>query len=108
MSDPQDLKPTCLTCGGHGMIGGLLPSGGGYDSEDCPECSKPSCDLSRELRACNAQGNAIAAERKMAWAADAIDSLVNAVHTLAVNYPSPMKSGVRAVMDLALAKTELP
>jgi hypothetical protein len=28
----------CSTCGGHGMIGGLLPNGGGYDSEPCPDC----------------------------------------------------------------------
>lgn len=64
------------------------------------------CDLSRELRAYNASGNAIGAERKMAQAADAIDWLVNAVQILAVNYPGPMQSGVRAVMDAALLKVE--
>lgn len=29
----------CCTCEGHGMIGGLLPAGGGYESEPCPDCS---------------------------------------------------------------------
>lgn len=32
---------TCKTCNGHGMIGGLLPNGGGYDGEPCPDCSAP-------------------------------------------------------------------
>lgn len=29
----------CLTCGDRGMVGGLLPGGGGYDGQDCPDCS---------------------------------------------------------------------
>jgi hypothetical protein len=29
----------CRTCNGHGMVGGLLPNGGGYQSDQCPECS---------------------------------------------------------------------
>jgi len=28
----------CTGCSGHGMVGGLLPNGGGYDSEECPFC----------------------------------------------------------------------
>lgn len=106
MSDAEDLNPVCLTCGGHGMIGGLLPNGGGYDGEDCPDCSKPSCDLSRELRACNAQGNAIAAERKMAEAADVIDGFVEFAALIASRHA--LTSGELAVMDLLLSKTELP
>lgn len=30
--------PLCEACNGHGMIGGLLPAGGGYESETCSEC----------------------------------------------------------------------
>ncbi|WP_042295864.1 hypothetical protein [Paraburkholderia bannensis] len=105
MCDAQDLKPTCEKCGGHGMIGGLLPNGGGYDGEECPDCSKPTCDLSRELRGYDASGNAIGAERKMAQAADAIDALVEALSTIAAR--NPLKSGERLLLDLALAKTEL-
>ncbi|WP_423454343.1 hypothetical protein [Ottowia sp. VDI28] len=32
-------EPKCLTCNGHGMIGGLLPGDGGYDGQPCPECN---------------------------------------------------------------------
>ena len=32
----------CATCNGHGAVGGLLPAGGGYESEPCPDCSGPS------------------------------------------------------------------
>lgn len=32
------IEPVCGMCNDHGMIGGLLPNGGGYDSEPCPEC----------------------------------------------------------------------
>lgn len=66
---------------------------------------KPTCDLSRELRAYNASGNAIGAERKLAQAADAIDALVEALSIIAAR--NPLKSGERVLMDLALAKTEL-
>lgn len=62
------------------------------------------CDLSRELRAYNASGNAIGAERKMAQAADAIDALVEALTIIAAR--NPLKSGERALMDLALSRTE--
>lgn len=31
--------PVCMCCNGHGEIGGLLPNGGGYDSEPCPDCN---------------------------------------------------------------------
>lgn len=37
----RESPPTCKTCNGHGMIGGLLPNGGGYDGEPCPDCSAP-------------------------------------------------------------------
>ncbi|MBB3257677.1 hypothetical protein F4827_002542 [Paraburkholderia bannensis] len=66
---------------------------------------RPQTDLSRELRACNASGNAIGAERKMAQAADAIDALVEALSVIASR--NPLISGERALMDLALSKTEL-
>lgn len=29
---------TCTGCNGRGEVGGLLPNGGGYDSEQCPFC----------------------------------------------------------------------
>ncbi len=38
---PQAAVPACQTCNGHGMIGGLLPNGGGYDGEPCPDCAAP-------------------------------------------------------------------
>lgn len=31
----------CLTCNGHGMIGGLTPNSG-YDAKQCPDCSPPA------------------------------------------------------------------
>ncbi|WP_447988389.1 hypothetical protein [Achromobacter spanius] len=31
----------CMTCGGHGMIGGLTQHSG-YDAEQCPDCSPPA------------------------------------------------------------------
>lgn len=31
-------QPACAGCGGHGMIGGLLPDGGGYQSDVCQDC----------------------------------------------------------------------
>lgn len=37
----RESPPTCQTCNGKGMIGGLLPNGGGYDGEPCPDCSAP-------------------------------------------------------------------
>lgn len=33
------MLPVCQTCDGNGMIGGLLPNGGGHDSEPCPDCA---------------------------------------------------------------------
>lgn len=32
----------CRTCSGHGMVGGLLPNGGGYESTPCPACTAPA------------------------------------------------------------------
>jgi hypothetical protein len=29
---------TCAACNGRGEVGGLLPNGGGYDSEECRFC----------------------------------------------------------------------
>lgn len=29
----------CSTCNEEGLVGGLLPDGGGYDSQPCPDCS---------------------------------------------------------------------
>jgi len=40
--DASPKGGTCGTCNGHGMVGGLLPAGGGYESEPCPDCSGPS------------------------------------------------------------------
>lgn len=37
----RESPPTCQTCNGKGMIGGLLPNGGGYDGEPCPDCCAP-------------------------------------------------------------------
>lgn len=34
-------EPPCLTCGGHGMVGGLTPHSG-YDAQPCPNCSPTS------------------------------------------------------------------
>lgn len=31
-------EPACGMCNGHGMIGGLLPNGGGYESEPRSKC----------------------------------------------------------------------
>lgn len=36
------VQPACMTCNGHGMIGGLLPNGGGYESDPCPDCTAPA------------------------------------------------------------------
>ena len=62
-------------------------------------------DLSRELRNCRATNNAAGAERMMVRAADAIDALVGALALIAAS-GAPLKSGVVAVMDAALLKTE--
>lgn len=35
------VQPACMTCSGHGMVGGLLPSGGGYQADPCPDCAAP-------------------------------------------------------------------
>lgn len=37
----RESPPTCQQCNGKGMIGGLLPNGGGYDGEPCPDCTAP-------------------------------------------------------------------
>lgn len=36
--DASPKSDSCATCNGHGMVGGLLPAGGGYESEPCPHC----------------------------------------------------------------------
>lgn len=64
-----------------------------------------TCDLSRELRAYCAINNHIGAEKMMARAADTIDALVEALAVIASR--NPLKSDERALMDLALAKTEI-
>lgn len=48
----RESPPTCQTCNGQGMIGGLLPNGGGYDSEPCPDCAapKPTAEDSSAVR----------------------------------------------------------
>lgn len=73
---------------------------------DAQDLKPAQCDLSRELRACNARGNAIAAERKMAEAADVIDGFVEFAALIASRHA--LTSGELAVMDLLLSKTELP
>lgn len=71
---------------------------------DAQELKPAQCDLSRELRAYNASGNAVGAERMMSRAADTIDALVEALTIIASR--NPLKSGERALMDMALLKTE--
>jgi hypothetical protein len=37
-----ESEPTCQTCNGNGVIGGMLAQGNGehyYDSQDCPDCN---------------------------------------------------------------------
>ena len=34
------VAPPCLTCDGHGMVGGLTQHSG-YDAEPCPDCAAP-------------------------------------------------------------------
>jgi hypothetical protein len=41
--------PVCGACNGYGMIGGLLPNGGGYDGEPCPECCEARRDRGQEI-----------------------------------------------------------
>ncbi len=41
-ADASQNGSHCATCNGHGMVGGLLPVGGGYESDPCPDCSGPS------------------------------------------------------------------
>ena len=36
------VQPACMTCSGHGMVGGLLPNGGGYQADPCPKCTVPA------------------------------------------------------------------
>lgn len=36
------VQPSCMTCGDHGMVGGLLPNGGGYEAHSCPDCTAPA------------------------------------------------------------------
>ena len=38
LSPATVAQPKCLTCNGHGMVGGLMSGGGGYDSLECPDC----------------------------------------------------------------------
>ncbi len=40
-----DAAPSCLTCGDHGMVGGLTPHSG-YDAEPCPDCTAPASPVS--------------------------------------------------------------
>lgn len=40
----RESPPTCQTCNGKGMIGGLLPNGGGYDGQPCPDCAAPQTE----------------------------------------------------------------
>ncbi|MGE8659089.1 MAG: hypothetical protein ACN6O8_20285 [Achromobacter sp.] len=40
-----DAAPSCLTCGGHGMVGGLTQHSG-YDAEPCPDCAAPAVPVS--------------------------------------------------------------
>lgn len=35
------VQPACMTCSGHGMVGGLLPNGGGYQADPCHDCAAP-------------------------------------------------------------------
>lgn len=32
------LTGKCIWCGGQGVVGGLLPNGGGYQTDPCPNC----------------------------------------------------------------------
>lgn len=41
--------PLCEYCNGHGLIGGLLPAGGGYESEICKECGGTGSRYPAEL-----------------------------------------------------------
>ena len=36
------VQPACMNCSGHGMVGGLLPSGGEYQADPCPDCTAPA------------------------------------------------------------------
>ena len=38
-AEPQAVK--CLTCSGHGLIGGHMPDGSGH-GEPCPDCNAPA------------------------------------------------------------------
>jgi len=41
--DGAPKPPKCLTCNDHGLIGGWSGGvDGGYDSQDCPDCTPPS------------------------------------------------------------------
>ena len=41
--------PLCEAYNGHGLIGGLLPAGGGYESETCGECGGTGSCYQAEL-----------------------------------------------------------
>lgn len=73
---------------------------------DAQDLKPAQCDLSRELRVYNALNNHIGAERMMKLAADALDDVVNALSSIASR--NPLNADERKLMDLALAKTELP
>ncbi|WP_181374892.1 hypothetical protein [Pectobacterium parmentieri] len=34
----KSVEQKCTGCDGHGLVGGLLPNGGGYDVDECPYC----------------------------------------------------------------------
>jgi hypothetical protein len=108
MCDAQDIAIVdCKTCGYIGVtrvVDARCPSCG--ESVALANEDASQCDLSRELRGYNASGNHVGAEKMMARAAEAIDALIGAVHLLAADRPE-LTSGVRAVMDMALLKTEV-
>ena len=57
-SAPTAVQPAdkCLTCNGHGMIGGWR-AGEGYDSEPCPDCNSPDALTPTERAACQQCGS---------------------------------------------------
>lgn len=46
---PAAEQPTCLTCSGHGLVGGFVSAESGYDAEDCPDCQAEQPDHSGEV-----------------------------------------------------------
>lgn len=37
--------PVCMTCNGHGLIGGFVSADSGYDSRPCPDCNTPAAPV---------------------------------------------------------------